>query len=331
MTDGALPSRRKAAALVLALGAGSSASLLEHLSEEEVRQLATEVAEMKELAEDARFTVFRETLEGASKPRRLGGGIDVAKQLLAGYKGSDGALMLDDGGPAVFDFVGNMPAMRVAQLLKDEHPQVVALVLSDQDAQVAASVLSQLPPDTRKELAYRIATTRLVGRPVLDRLREVLLHRGGSHAVPAGLRPSRDGAKGLAEILNAAGRESEDEILEYVDGVDGEVADRVRALMFVFEDIGDLDDRTIQAVLKSVDTGTLSYALKGVGDRTRDAITRNLSERARQSLLEEMDLMGPVRRSEVEEAQQKCISELRALEESGEIVLGRAGGDEFVS
>jgi flagellar motor switch protein FliG len=318
--------RQKAAALILAIGPENARPLLERLSEEEIRLIANEVAELHDVDESERQKLFAETLSGAGR-RSLDGGIERARQLLANYGGGD--ILLDDGGPRHFKIVSAMPAVRVAQLLRDEHPQVVAVVLADQNADFAADVLKVLPAEMRNDISYRIASIGIANPDTVSDLRALLESRSGGGELKTGL--SLDGAKGLAAILNAAGRESEDEILGYVDGVNQEIAERVRALMFVFEDIGGLDDRSIQSILKSVDTGTLSYALKGVSDKTRDKILGNLSERARNALLEEMDLMGAIRRSEVEAAQQQVIAELRSLEEAGEVVLARGGGDELVS
>ena len=317
---------QKAAALILAIGPENARPLLEKLSEEEVRLIAAEVAQLHDVDESERQKLYAEALTGASR-RALDGGIERARELLANYGGGD--ILLDDGGPRHFKIVSAMPAVRVAQLLRDEHPQVVAVVLADQNADFAADVLKGLPAEVRNDISYRIASIRIANPDTVADLRRLLESHSGGGELKTGL--SLDGAKGLAAILNAAGRDSEEEILGYVGDVDQETAERVRALMFVFEDLGALDDRSIQAILKNVDSGTLSYALKGVSEHVRDKILGNLSERARNALLEEMDLMGGVRRSEVEAAQQQVIAELRSLEEAGEVVLARGGGDELVA
>lgn len=321
-----LNARQKAAALILSIGPENAGHLLQHLSEEEVSQLAAEVASLSEVGSDERQALFVETVHGAARAKTMGG-VDRARELLARY--GNGELVLDDGGPTVFAALAEHPAMRVTQLLKDEHPQVITVVLADQRPEFAAKVLSTFSEELRKDVSYRIAALSQPNPDFVSDLRAALA--GRSTSAEHRRSQSVDGAKDLAQILNEAGKDSEDEILEYVGGVDPAVADRVRALMFVFEDIAELDDRAIQAILKNVDSGTLSFALKGVASRVQDAILRNLSERARTALVEEMDLMGPTRRSEVETAQQQIIAELRTLEEAGEVVLGRGGGDDLIA
>lgn len=326
MSEMTVNARRKAAALILAIGPTRAGHLLQHLNEEEVRLLAEEVARLSQVDSDEQDVIFQETLSQATRRRTLGGGVDVAKALLAKYGGADLKL---DGGPKVFETVSELPASRIAQLLKDEHPQVVTVVLADLAADRAADVLANFAEELRNDISFRIATLADPHPDAVAVIEETLaLHSAEGQA---GRSLSLDGAKGLAEILNAAGRDSEEEILEYVDSLDQETAERIRALMFVFEDIGGLDDRAIQAILKNIDNSTLSYALKGVSDGTRNKILGNLSERARNSLLEEMDLMGGVRKSEVEAAQQQVIAQLRILEESGEVVLARGGSDELIA
>lgn len=327
MANPAFGSRQKAAALVLALGTERARGLLTHLSEDEVKILAAEIARLENIEADQRDGVYRETLEGASKAA-LHGGMDRAKELLSQFGGAGGSsMMLDDSITGQFGFLSNL-GDAAGQILQDEHPQVIAAVLSELSSDQSSRIIKSLPEEMRSEISFRLATIGHVDAETLETVKTALKQRAKS---PAARAKARDGAKSLAEILNAGSKDQEAAILGFMEQQDKEVADRVRALMFVFEDIVDIDDRGIQGILKNLDTKTLAMALKGTSEAVQSKITNNLSERAKAALLEEIDLMGPVRRSEVEEAQAECVAQIRMLEESGELVLDRGGNDELIS
>lgn len=320
--------RQKAAALVLALGSEKAGALLQHLSEEEIKALADEVAELDEVAPETRDGVYRETLQN-THPSALQGGVERARELLATYHGNAGNVLIEDGKPGKFSFLRQMGATAIAQLLEDDHPQTIALVISDMDTETAAEIVLSLPEDLRTEVSFRLATIGVVSTDVLQML-SASLHERLNGSESSGNEPP-NGAKSVAEILNSGTKEDEQTILGFIGGQNPELAEKIRALMFVFEDIVDIDDRGIQGILKNLDTKTLAMSLKGTTEAVKDTITRNLSERAKAALLEEIDLMGPVRRSEVEEAQAECVAQIRMLEESGEIILTRGGSDDLVT
>ena len=322
-------SKQKAAALVLALGTEKAGALRQHLSEEEIKALADEVAELEEVDVEARDGVYRETLASAVHAGSLVGGVDRAREILANYHGNAGNILIEDGKTGPFSFLRPLGPESIAQLLEDDHPQTIALVMSDLDSDIASTAVLGLPEELRTEVAFRLANIGTVSPAVLETVVASLQERLSGAAATGAAPP--DGAKSLAEILNTGTKEDEEEILGFIAAQNPELADKVRALMFVFDDIVDIEDRGIQGILKSLDSKTLALALKGTSDAVKDTITRNLSERAKAALLEEIDLMGPVRRSEVEEAQAECVVQIRMLEESGEIVLARGGNDELVS
>ncbi len=324
-----MANKQKAAALVLALGTQKAGALLKHLSEEEIKRLADQVAELEEIDVEHRDSVYRETLQSAMQGHGLHGGVDRARELLATYHGNAGNVLIDDSKHGPFGFLSKMSPDAIAQLLEDDHPQTIAVVVSDLDTELASAAVLNLPEEVRTEVSFRLATLGTVSNEILTAVAESLRARLGDGASGSSAPP--DGAKALAEILNSGTKENEEEILNYIASQNPELADRVRSLMFVFDDIVDIDDRGIQGILKNLDTKTLALALKGTSDAVKDTITRNLSERAKAALLEEIDLMGPVRRSEVEEAQAECVNQIRMLEESGEIVLARGGSDELVN
>jgi len=320
--------RQKAAALVIALGTEKARGLLGHLNEDEVRVLAAEIAKLEDVGAEQRDGVYRETLENASRAG-IHGGMDRAKELLATYDGGSGDMMLDDLPSGRFKFLTSM-GEAAGQILQDEHPQVIAVVLSESSPEESSTIMDALPEDLRSEISFRLATIDEIEPDSLAAIKECLKLRV-SAPQPSKSGSTVDGAKSMAEILNAGTKENQEEILGFMEQQDKEVADRVRALMFVFEDIVEIDDRGIQGILKNLDTKTLSLALKGTTEQVQSRITSNLSERAKASLLEEIDLMGPVRRSEVEEAQAECVAQIRLLEESGELVLARGGTDELIT
>ena len=324
-----IANKQKAAALVLALGTDKSGELLQLLSEEEIKVLANEVAELDQIGAAERDYVYRETLANAGPSGSITGGMERAKELLAAFHGNAGNVLIEDGKRGPFGFLDPLGPKATAQLLEDEHPQTIAVIVSDMEADAASATVLGLAEDLRTEVSMRLATLAPVSPPMIELVATTLQARIGESA-KVGAAVS-DGAKALAEILNAGTKENEESILGFISGQDKALAERIRALMFVFDDILDIDDRGIQGILKTLNTQTLALALKGTADAVRDKITGNLSERAKVSLLEEMDLMGPVRRSEVEEAQNECVAQIRMLEESGEIVVGRGGSDDLVS
>jgi flagellar motor switch protein FliG len=228
-----------------------------------------------------------------------------------------------------FEFLRKADSRQVLSFLQDEHPGTIALVLAYMPPSGAAMVMSGLSEALQKEVALRLATMERTSPEVIEDIEAVLERKLSSVLAPTELTAA-GGVQSLVDIINQADRATERLILEGLEQDDEELADEVRQRMFVFEDIGDLDDRSVQLILRQVDGKDLAVALKGVRAEVRDKITRNMSQRAGQNLLEEIELLGPVRLSTVEEAQGSIVRVIRALEESGQLVLTRAGGDEFV-
>ena len=321
---------QKAAALVVTVGSENAAHVLSHLSEEEVETLAGEVARLGEIDSEVVDSVLREVYERMTGHRFApAGGVHVAKEMLTRWKGPKAAEILDrivgSRTERPFAFLRDVDPDQLVQFLKEEHPQTVALVLAHQTPSYAAQVLSGFDPDLQREVALRIAGMGRTSPDVIETVETALQARLGSMTRTDST--SRGGVKDLAEVLNHADRATEREILDRLAEVDPDLAEQVRALMFVFEDIASLDDRSIQLVIQAVDTQTLAVAMKGVRPDVQQAILRNLSARARETLLEEMDLLGPVRRRDVEAAQTEIVARIRELDDAGEIVISRDSGD----
>jgi flagellar motor switch protein FliG len=228
-----------------------------------------------------------------------------------------------------FEFLRRTEASQILNVLSNEHPQTVALVLAYLPPDSAAQVVSGLPEALQSEVAMRIA---LMDRTAPEVIREIerVLERKLSSVINQDFT-SAGGLRSLVELLNQVDRGTERTILESLEDQNPELADEVRRMMFLFEDITVLDDRSIQQVLREVDGKELAVALKGTSSEVKDAIFRNMSERAAQNIKEDLEFMGPVRVKDVEEAQQKVVAVIRRLEEAGTIVIVRGGEDQLVA
>lgn len=328
-----LKPEQKAAALVVAVGSSAAANLLQYLSEEEVEALATEVAKIGRLRPETVTGVLEEVYQEAEAQRLLAsGGIEYARELLTEWKGSRGAEIIErlmaDLDVVPFNFVRDIDPEQLVHIMKEEHPQTVALILAYQPAAYAAAVLRGFEPDMQAEVALRIATMGRTSPDVIERVESALRGRLGN--VSSAEVTMRGGVEDLADVLNNTDRTTERAILDRLSRMDSAVADEVRALMFVFEDLTVLDDKAIQRVIQEVDTKDLAFAMKGVAKEAHEAIIRNMSQRASETLVEELELLGAVRRSDVETAQGRIVAIIRRLEEAGEIVIARAGESELI-
>jgi flagellar motor switch protein FliG len=259
------------------------------------------------------------------------GGLEMARQLLAQSVGAERAdeIMERLGATLAempFEGIRRADARQLLSFLADEHPQTIALVLAHLAPQQSAIVLSGLSQDLQANVAYRIASMEPASPDVI-RLVERELERRMTTVLGPQETSNVGGVAPLVAIINRADRSTERMILEGLETVNKELAEIVRAQMFIFEDILTLDDKAIQLVLRSVESGDLALALKGVSPAVKDKITRNLSARAAENLTEEIELLGAVRLKQVEESQAKVVQEIRALEQSGQIVIMR-GSDE---
>ena len=333
MTTVEMRPEQKAAALVVAIGSKQASHLLQFLSEEEVETLATEVARLGRVRPEVIADVLEEVYEEAATQHLLAaGGVDYARKLLTEWKGSQGAEIIDrllaDLNVTPFAFVRDIEPESLVNILKEEHPQTVALILAHQPAAYAAAVLRDFEPEMQNEVALRIATMGRTSPEVIQKVEQALHERLGT--VSSAEVTVRGGVEDLAEVLNNTDRETERAILDRLTTFDPDLAEKVRALMFVFEDVVQLDDRSIQAVLKGVDGKNLALAMKGVSSEVQEAVLRNMSQRAKDTLLEEIDLLGPVRRRDVEAAQTTVVAEVRRLDEAGEIIVSRGGESDLV-
>jgi flagellar motor switch protein FliG len=304
------------------------------MRETEVAEIMAEVARMRtvngSIVEEV-VTEFKEMAD--AKVTITAGGLERARSLLEESLGGDKATEILDRVTASlielpFEFLRRADPRQVLSFIQDEHPQTIALVLAYMTPDQAAMVMSGLAEDLQRDVAMRLAVMDRTSPEVVAHVEQMLERKLSSVLQPSELS-SVGGVQSLVDILNRSDRATERLILEGLENKDSELADEVRQRMFVFEDIAGLDDRSIQLVLRQVDSKELAVALKGVRQEVRNAIIRNMSERAGANLVEEIALLGAVRLKTVEEAQGAVVRVVRALEESGQLVLVRSA-DEFV-
>jgi flagellar motor switch protein FliG len=316
------------------MGKERSAEVLRSMRETEVAEIMAEVARMRTVTSTVIDEVVDEFKEMAeAKVTVTAGGLERARSLLTESLGGDKATEILDRVTASlielpFEFLRRADPRQVLSFIQDEHPQTVALVLAYMTPDQAAMVMSGLSEDLQRDVAMRLAVMDRTSPEVVAHVEQMLERKLSSVLQPSELS-SVGGVQSLVDILNRSDRATERLILEGLENQNSELADEVRQRMFVFEDIAGLDDRSIQLVLRQVDSKELAVALKGVRAEVRNAITRNMSERAGANLVEEIALLGAVRLKTVEEAQGAVVRVVRALEESGQLVLVRSA-DEFV-
>ncbi|WP_432574519.1 flagellar motor switch protein FliG [Kineococcus sp. SYSU DK005] len=331
-----LTGAQKAAVLLVQVGQENAAKVLSHMRPAEIEELTAEILRLRSVSPEIAGVVLEEFHSMIASPLRGGaGGMDFAQALLEGALGADGAAevlgrVAESQVVQPFQFLHQADPQQILTFLTGEHPQTIALVVAHLRPDQSSMILGGLSPEMQADIAYRIATMEATSTEYV-RLIEDVVQRRTSTVLQAKQNTAVGGVAPLVEIINRADRGTERSILEGLSAKDSALSDEIRALMFVFEDITTLDDRAIQLVLRGVETADLATALKGVKDSVRDKILRNVSERARENLLDEIDMLGPVRMSAVEESQQKVVQVIRQLEESGQIVLTRGGDDDFVA
>jgi flagellar motor switch protein FliG len=327
---------RKTAILLIQMGRERATHVMAHLAETEVEAISAEIARLESISlEESRDVLaeFRDMM--TARAHIAQGGLTFARELLEQSLGADRAAEIIDrlNAAAVqmpFRFLHRADPAQLRSFIADEHPQVIALVLAHMTPDKASSVLSGLPPEQQADVAHRIARMDRTS-PEMIRAVESTLERKLSSMLQPGDLSRVGGLDPLVNIINRSDRSTERQIVEGLEVLDAALADEVKSRMFMFEDIVNLDDKSVQQVLRQVETSDLAMALKGVPDAVRAKITSNVSERAAENLLEEIELLGAVRLRQVEEAQQAIIRTIRQLEEQGQIMVRRGNDDEFIS
>lgn len=328
--------RRKAAALLITLGKERSAQVLRHMSDEDIERLTWEISAMGELHADQRRAILSEFQEAAVTNNVVSlGGLEYAEELLRLALGEDKATELIDRlsatSPTVpFGFLRHLNVQQLVNFLGSEHPQTIALLTSFLQPEKAAQVLSALDPEMASDVAQRIATMERANPDTVNEVETVLRRKLSSVLQPTRESQSVGGLDVLVNLLKKSSRMTEKTIIEALEDNEPELAEQVKKRMFVFENIGTLDDRSIQRIMREVEVRDLSLALKATPENVKDAILRNMSSRASAMLKEDMEASGPVRLRQVEEAQSRVVEVIRRLDEAEEIVIARGGDDELV-
>jgi flagellar motor switch protein FliG len=327
---------RKAAILLVQIGREKAAKILAKLPDEMVEDLTAEIVRLRDVQTADAQIVMQEAHAQIVNSQSVGrGGMELARQLLSDGLGAERAdEILERLGATLaempFEGIRKADARQLLSFLADEHPQTIALVLAHLSPGQSAIVLSGFDQRLQTDVAYRIALMERASPDVI-RIVERELDRRMSTVLGPQEMSTVGGVAPLVAIINRADRTTERLILEGLESVDNELSEQVRAQMFIFDDITTLDDKSIQLILRNVESGDLALALKGVRTEVREKVLRNLSTRAAENLVEEIDLLGAVRLSQVEEAQAKVVQEIRALEQAGQITIVRGGDEQFVS
>lgn len=323
----ALTGGQKAALFMIALGEEIATSVYPHLVDSEIEDLTMQIANIGKVESDAFNEVFEDFYQTVIAEKYIAeGGVDYARALLEKSLGADRAdevvhKLSTFLQVTPFDFIRRTDSSNLSNFLRNEHPQTIALVLAYLRPSQSSMVIAQLAPKIQTDVTRRIA---LMDRTSPEVIREVerVLEKNLSSVMSQEMAQA-GGVESVVQILSNVDRSTEKSILENIEKEDADLAAEIKNKMFVFEDIVSLDDRSIQQVLREIDTKELSLALKGVADEVQHKILSNLSKRAAEMLKEDMEFMGPVRLKDVEAGQQRIVKVIRALEDAGDIIIAR--------
>ncbi len=326
--------RQKAALLLISLGPEVAASVYKNLSEEEVERLTLEISSVKKVESSVKEGVIEEFHNIAIAQDYISqGGIGYAKTVLEKALGKDHAQAILNRLTSSlqvrpFDFARRADPGQLLNFIQNEHPQTIALILSYLEAEQAGVILSSLPQDVQADIARRIATMDSTSPEVISEI-EAVLERKLSSTVTQDFSET-GGVDAVVEVLNGVDRATEKTILDALEEQDPELAEEIKTRMFVFEDIVTLDNRSIQRIIRECENEDLILSLKVSSEEVQDVLFSNMSSRMAESFKEEIEIMGPVRLRDVEESQTKIVSIIRRLEDAGEIIIARGGGDDVI-
>ena len=327
---------QKAAVFLVTLGEDSSAEILKHLSEDEVNLVTQAVARITNINADQADNILEEFYQMAvAQEFIVKGGLDYAKKMLLTAFGPETTKRLMDrlskalgSDVASFDALQRADPQQLAKFIHNEHPQTIALVLSHLNASQAAALLTSLPAGLRSDVAQRMASLDQISPEIILKLANVIGQK--LQALGEFSRESYGGVRAVAEVLNRLDSTSSREIIDHIEQADANLAQTIRHLMFVFEDLLLIDPMGLKEVLAKVDRKLLTVALKGTSDQLRTQILGCMSQRGAEMLKEDMEALGPVKIKEVESAQQSIIAVVRQLEQEGVISLKGTVGEQYV-
>lgn len=319
---------------MISLGLDVSASVYKHLTDEEIERLTLEISNVRAVSPEKKDEIIQEFHETAIAQEYISqGGIHYAKQVLDKALGEDKAASIINRLTSSlkvrpFDFARKADPEQILNFIQHEHPQTIALILSYLDPVQSGQILSELNQDVQAEVARRIAVMDRTSPEIINEVEQILEQKLSSTFTQDYTQTG--GIEAVVEVLNGVDRGTEKTILDALEIQDPELADEIKKRMFVFEDIVTLDNRAIQRVIRDVENDDLLLSLKVASEEVKDIVFSNMSQRMAETFKEEMEFMGPVRLRDVEEAQSRIVSVIRRLEEAGEIVIARGGGDDII-
>lgn len=329
-----LTGKQKAAILLISLGPDVSAQVYKHLTEEEIEKLTLEISSVKKVDTDQKEVVLDQFHQIAlAQDYITQGGINYAKTVLEKALGSEEATNIVNRLTSSlqvkpFDFARKAEPAQILNFIQNEHPQTIALILSYLEKEQAGQILSELPQEMQADIAKRIAIMDSTSPEIINEVEQILEKKLSATVTQDYTQTG--GIQAVVEVLNGVDRSTERTILDALEIQDPELAEEIKKRMFVFEDIVTLDNRAIQRVIREVENDDLRLALKVASDEVKEVAFSNMSTRMVETFKEEMEFMGPVRLRDVEEAQTRIVSAIRRLEEVGEIVIARGGGDDII-
>jgi len=322
---------RKAAILLLTIDQERASEVLKRLPPDSIEEVSREIASLREINADTRREVFKEFYHMAMADQHVAeGGLEYAKALLSRSLTEDEAKRIikqvtQQVATTPFAFLQRAESENLLTFIQDEHPQTIALILAHLPPVKASEILIGLPSQKQIEVVKRIANMEQTNPEVIKEVERGLEFRLSD--IVSQTFEKAGGVTTVAEMLNLSDRSTEKAIMEGLEAEDPDLVEQIRKLMFVFEDILQVGDKGIQSVLKEIENDTLALALKTASDELKQKIFKNMSERAAQLIAEDMQFMGPVRVSDVEQSQQKIVDVVRRLEAAGEIVISGRGGE----
>ena len=326
--------KQKAALLLISLGPDASAEIYKHLTEEEIEKLTLEISTIKNVSSDKKDEIMEEFYNLVMAQDYISqGGIGYAKMVLDKALGSEQATAIINRLTSSlqvkpFDFARKADPNQILNFIQNEHPQTIALILSYLDSNQAAQILSNLPEEMQADVARRIALMDSTSPDVIYKVEQILEQK--LSATFTADYTQTGGIEAVVDVLNGVDRATERTILDELAENDPELAEEIKKRMFVFEDIVTLDNRAIQLVIRDCENEDLILALKVASDEVKQVVFKNMSTRMRETFQEELEVMGPVRLRDVEEAQGRIVAVIRRLEETGEIIIARGGGDDII-
>ncbi|ADH99250.1 flagellar motor switch protein FliG [Salisediminibacterium selenitireducens] len=329
-----LTGKQKAAILLISLGPDVSANVYKHLSEEEIEKLTLEIAGVRKIEQDVKDEVVDEFHQMAiAQDYITQGGIGYAKDVLEKALGNEEAMQIINRLTSTlqvrpFDFARKAEAQQIFNFIQNEHPQTIALILSYLSSEQSGQILSDLPQEVQADVAKRIALMDSTSPEIVNEVESILEKKLSSTVTQDYTQAG--GIEAVVEVLNSVDRSTERTILDALEIQDPELAEEIKKRMFVFEDIVTLDNRSIQRVIRDVENEDLQLSLKVASEEVKETVFNNMSQRMSDTFREEMEYMGPVRLRDVEEAQTRIVAVIRRLEEAGEIVIARGGGDDII-